>query len=123
MGAQLKERQMDDGQGESTPGWACSVTVACMGEERGRQSGAAAAGWLPLALCYEDGGLCWGVVVVADEERLLSLLVTPVLEEHPASPLPPLGRDASVPSLDSLQVHPSSNMSPCRGHSEAEELS
>lgn len=81
MGAQLEE-EMDDGQG----GVACRVTVACMGEERGRQSGAAAAGWLPVA-----AGLC-GRAVVVDEERLLSLLVSVVLEEHRAS-LPPLDRD------------------------------
>lgn len=88
MGAQLEE-EMDDGQGEWTRGLACRVTVACMGEERGRQSGAAAAaaGWLPV-----DAGLC-GRVVVVDEVRLLSLLVSVVLEEHCASPLPPLDRD------------------------------
>lgn len=41
---------MDDGQGEWTQGLACKMTVACMGEERGRQSGVAVAGWLLVAL-------------------------------------------------------------------------
>lgn len=40
-----------------------------------------AAGWLPvMALCLEAGGLRERLVVV-DEERVLSLLVSPVLEE------------------------------------------
>lgn len=49
-GAQLMGRQMDEGQGGWTQGSACRVTVACTGEERGRQSGVTAAGWLQVAL-------------------------------------------------------------------------
>lgn len=84
---------MDDGPGEWTWGLACRLTVACKEEERERQSGMAAAGRLPEAPCSEAGGLRGGTAVV-DEERLLSRLVCPVLEEHPASPLPPLDRGA-----------------------------
>lgn len=63
-----------------------------MGEERGRQPGLTVAGRLPVAPCQGAGGPC-GRLAVVDEERVLSLLVSPVLQEHPASPLAPLDRD------------------------------
>lgn len=88
-----------------------------MGEERGRQSGGAAAGGLPADVWSEVG--LSGRLLVEDEEKLFALLVSPLFEEDP-----PLDRDASGPSLDSpLQVHPSSNRNPCRGHFVAAELS
>lgn len=45
-----------------------SVTLPCMVEERGRQTGGT--GWLPVSLS--------GRLVVVDEERVLSLCVSPV---------------------------------------------
>lgn len=44
------------------------VTLPCMGEERGRQI--QGTGWLPVSLS--------GRLVVVDEERVLSLRVSPV---------------------------------------------
>lgn len=69
MGAQLKEIQMDEGQGGWMWGLACRVTVACMGEERGRQDGVS--GRPPAALCLEAGGQR-GRLVVVGEEMVLS---------------------------------------------------
>lgn len=107
---------MNERQEDWMPGLVCTVTVACMGEERGRQTGVT--GQPPVALCLEAGGLCRRLAVV-DEERLLSQLVS-----HHASPLSPLDKDVWVPSPDSpQQVHPLSNTNPCRGHSAAEGLS
>lgn len=65
MGARLKEIQMDEGQGGWMWGLACRVTVACMGEERGRQTGGS--GRPPVALCLEAGGQCGRSAVVGGE--------------------------------------------------------
>lgn len=48
MEAQLRERRMDEEQGGWRWGLVCRVMVACMGEERGWQTGVT--GWLPVAL-------------------------------------------------------------------------
>jgi len=56
------------------------VTLPCMGEERGRQSGGAAAGGLPADVWSEVGGLS-GRLLVEDEEKLFALLVSPLFEE------------------------------------------
>lgn len=56
------------------------MSLPCMGEERGRQPGLTVAGRLPVAPCQGAGGPC-GRLAVVDEERVLSLLVSPVLQE------------------------------------------
>lgn len=38
MGSQVKVRRMDEGRGDWARGLVCMVMVACMGEERGRQT-------------------------------------------------------------------------------------